>query len=79
MLSTAFVARGLAVDERVSVPDEEAIIQTYLLFHLMPNPLYAEMDRIGLNKLIGRAPKRYSGWTNLAIWARDLGDSTYHD
>ena len=56
LLSTGYSARGRHTAEALHGEAEHRIVTTDLLFHAMPDPVYAELSIDGLNTLLDEAP-----------------------
>jgi len=75
LVSTAYVAQGQSTAVKLTGDVEHRIVTTYLLFHLMPNPLYAQISPAGMNRILDQAPEFWTGWMDTVMWVQDMRDS----
>jgi len=75
LLSSSYAAQSRSIYERLDGNNESRIVETYLLFHLMPMPQYADLNTRGLNRVIDQAPTFWTGWLDTVMWVHDMRDA----
>merc|ERR1719343_706366 len=75
----AYDAQELSVLEGLNRASEHRIVETYLLFHIMPNPRYSMLDATRLNMLLAQAPKFYTGWLDTVMFVQDTRDALQYE
>jgi len=72
LLTSAYVAQGVSLEQSLAGDAERRVVETYLLFHIMPSPKYAALSVQALNSLLPKVPKFYTGWEDTLLWLQDL-------
>jgi len=78
LLSTSYAAQSLSIEDHIDNDAEGRVKETYLLFHIMPNPRYASLSTDSLNRILAKAPKFYTGWLDTVLWVQDLQGAMDH-
>jgi len=79
LLSIVFASLGKTEEVNLTGSAGQSIIETYLLFHIMPNDKYKELGPVGLKYLVGQADKFYTGWLDTIAWVHDLEEFIDYD
>merc|ERR1719330_1687247 len=79
LLSTAYAAQSKSTMVKLSRAVENRIAKTYLLYHLMPMPQYAQLTTASFNRVLDQAPTFWSGWLDTVMWMHDLRDTMEFD
>ena len=75
LLSTAYSAQGRHTADTPHGVAGHRIVTTDLLFHDMPDPVFAQLGIDGPNTLPDDAPTFSRVWPNMVTWTQDLRDA----
>jgi len=74
-LTKAYAAHEVPVESITTRDMADLIIQTYMVFLILPNEKLMKLNSKQLQRLMPKIPKVYPGWDDTMMWVRDLQKS----
>jgi hypothetical protein len=74
-VANAFASQSTSVDKELSPQDADAVLKTFMFFHILPSDRYANLTKARLNRVISRLPEFAFNWDNTMMWVDDIQES----